>query len=123
MKDYVIAVTDLSAFRESLRQKKVEQSYYDEDNNTGRLLICKSRVFYNGEQSVSIVRAGDEIRNLISLPEVELLGEGKKITNFDSVTWHNESLYKSIYPATPIELDHEGEKIIHHPPKLHSILS
>lgn len=130
IKDYLFASTDLDAFRNSLANH-IGTIASLTDEGSVRLDSTKSRVYYNGNQSVAVVRVrnNQELDLLNSLDAFVQIGEAKAqfIRSIDDIEFieGGEPLYYSIYDKQPTTFTDEetGETMTHNPPKLHGALA
>lgn len=124
IKDYIFAVTDLTAFRASLLLSDSSLVHVDVESNTATLAITKTAMCINNTQAVFLTRSdSDLLTELESLPNLTLCGEAatQYIASADDVTWLNKPLYHSIYDISPvIYTDEEGVEQTYNKPVLHA---
>lgn len=134
MKDYVIKINDVPAFRLALKAEyEAGSTYVHEAEVDGeleyKLNITKTGVLPNvGVATVSISRLSpEELAWGESLPQVQIIGEAKDqyIKEIDDIEWitNGKGLYHAIHLQNPITYqDEDGNDIIYTPPLLHCII-
>ena len=126
MKDYIFAVTDLTAFRDSLLNIGSDLVNIDE-SGSATIKSATTMIKYNGNQSVAIARINPAtLVELGSFASMVLVGEAKNmcINSNDDVNWTDEALYHTIHSIDPVTYtDDDGTEHVYTPPKLHCVLA